>query len=60
MRFADCVQRGLVGTVTARFENRGYKLCGLKITTPHRALAEAHYDEHRGKEVGSALVPGTK
>lgn len=45
----DGVQRNLVGTVIARFEQKGYKLVGLKLIQVSRALAEKHYAEHVGK-----------
>ena len=45
----DAVQRGLVGEVIARFEKKGLKLVGMKLIQVDRALAEAHYAEHRGK-----------
>ncbi|HBW35566.1 nucleoside-diphosphate kinase [Desulfosporosinus sp. BICA1-9] len=45
----DAVQRGLVGVVIARFEKKGLKLAGMKLIQVDRALAEAHYAEHRGK-----------
>ena len=43
------VERGLVGDVVARFERRGFRLCGLKALRIDRALAERHYAEHVGK-----------
>ncbi|HBP64919.1 MAG TPA: nucleoside-diphosphate kinase [Desulfosporosinus sp.] len=45
----DAVQRGLVGEVITRFEKKGFKLAGMKFIQVDRALAEAHYAEHRGK-----------
>ncbi|KUO73845.1 MAG: nucleoside-diphosphate kinase [Desulfosporosinus sp. BRH_c37] len=45
----DAVQRGLVGEVITRFEKKGFKLVGMKLIQVDRALAEAHYAEHRGK-----------
>lgn len=45
----DAVQRGLVGEIIARFEKKGFKLAGMKLIQVDRALAEAHYAEHRGK-----------
>ena len=45
----DAVQRALVGEITARFERKGLKLVGLQLRRCDRALAEAHYAEHRGK-----------
>lgn len=45
----DAVQRGLVGEIITRFEKKGLKLVGMKFIQVDRALAEAHYAEHRGK-----------
>lgn len=45
----DAVQRGLVGAIISRFENKGCKLVGMKLMKVDRALAEQHYSEHRGK-----------
>jgi len=45
----DCVQRNLCGDVLGRFERKGFKMQGLKLVQPTRALAEEHYAEHRDK-----------
>ena len=45
----DTVQRGLIGALLGRFEQRGFKVIGLKMLQPSRELAESHYEEHRGK-----------
>lgn len=52
----DGVQRGLVGEITKRLENRGLKLIGLKIVYPDKALAEKHYAVHKGKPFYDGLV----
>lgn len=52
----DGVQRGLVGKVISRFEDRGYKLVGMKMVTPPKALVEEHYVEHKGKKFLPFLV----
>ena len=38
----DGVQRGLVGEVITRFENKGLRLVGLKQIIPSNEIAEAH------------------
>mmetsp|Transcript_6353 Transcript_6353/g.9756 ORF Transcript_6353/g.9756 Transcript_6353/m.9756 type:complete len:218 (-) Transcript_6353:106-759(-) len=43
----DGVQRGLIGKIITRFENRGYKLQGIKMVNATREQAEAHYREHK-------------
>lgn len=45
----DGVRRRLVGEIIRRFENKGYTLVAMKMLTPSRELAEAHYEVHRGK-----------
>ncbi|HWJ03710.1 MAG TPA: nucleoside-diphosphate kinase [Verrucomicrobiae bacterium] len=45
----DGVQRNLVGQVVTRFEQKGYKLVGMKLMQITRELAERHYAEHVGK-----------
>lgn len=45
----DGVQRNLVGAVISRFEQKGYKLAGMKLMQISRQLAEQHYAEHKGK-----------
>jgi nucleoside-diphosphate kinase len=41
----DGVQRGLVGRIIARFEDRGLKLTGLKMLTAGQDLLMEHYAE---------------
>ena len=45
----DAVQRGFVGEIISHFEKKGLKLAGMKLIKVDRTLAEAHYEEHRGK-----------
>lgn len=52
----DGVQRGLVGEILKRLENRGLKLIGLKIVNPDLALAEKHYAAHKGKAFYEGLI----
>lgn len=39
----DGVQRGVVGRIVTRFEDRGFKLVALKALVPSRELAQTHY-----------------
>ncbi len=39
----EAVQRGLIGTVLTRFENRGLKVKRLEVRQITRGLAEVHY-----------------
>jgi nucleoside-diphosphate kinase len=52
----DGVQRGLVGEVISRLEERGLKLVAAKFTQIDRDLAEDHYGEHEGKPFFEGLV----
>ena len=45
----DGVQRGLVGKIVQRFEERGLKICAMKMMKIPKELAERHYGEHKGK-----------
>jgi nucleoside-diphosphate kinase len=41
----DGVQRGLIGEIIGRFEQRGYQLKALKLIQPTEALLKEHYNE---------------
>jgi nucleoside-diphosphate kinase len=43
----DGVQRGLIGEIIRRFENRGLRVVALKLVNPSKELIEKHYAEHR-------------
>tara|TARA_B100000530_G_scaffold194664_1_gene123778 strand:+ start:1791 stop:2246 length:456 start_codon:yes stop_codon:yes gene_type:complete len=42
----DAVQRGLVGEIVGRLENRGWKIVGLKFMRMTDEVARKHYAEH--------------
>ena len=52
----DAVQRGFIGRIISRFEQRGLKLVAMKMIHMDRALAERHYAEHLGKP----FYPGSR
>lgn len=52
----DGVQRRLVGEIIHRLESKGFTLTGLKLLTPTREIAEAHYGVHRGKPFFESVV----
>lgn len=52
----DAIQRGLVGEILHRLERRGLKITALKMMSIDRALAEAHYAEHKGKGFYESLI----
>ena len=49
----DTVHRGLVGQVTARIEQRGFKLVGMKMAL----LTQAKLDEHYGHLTSKPFYP---
>jgi len=52
----DGVQRGLIGEVVSRFEDRGLKLVGAKFMEIDEVLAHEHYAEHEDKPFFEGLV----
>lgn len=52
----DAVQRGLIGEILRRLEQRGLRFIGLKLMWIDRELAERHYVEHRGKAFFEELL----
>ncbi len=52
----DGVQRGLTGEIIRRFEARGLRIVGMKFMQVPRALAEKHYEIHKGKPFYEGLV----
>jgi len=52
----DGVQRGLVGTIISRFEQKGYKLAAMKMMCVEKSLAEAHYSDLSSKPFFGDLV----
>ncbi len=52
----DAVQRGLIGLITARLEQRGLKLVGMKFIQIDQALAAQHYAVHKGKPFYEGLI----
>lgn len=52
----DGVQRNLVGEIIQRFEDKGYKIVGLKMLQVTKELAAKHYEEHIGKPFYESLI----
>ena len=52
----DGVQRGLVGKIIGRFEQKGLRLVGLRQLTPSLELAEAHYEVHNERPFYPGLI----
>ena len=52
----DAVERGLVGEIISRFEQKGMKIIALRMLAIGPDLAEKHYAEHIGKPFYNDLV----
>lgn len=52
----DGVQRGLVGKILARFEEKGFKLVGMKLASPTKEQFEAHYADLKEKPFFPGLL----
>ncbi len=52
----DAVERGLVGDIVSRFENKGLTIVALQTRQLDAAILERHYEEHKGKAFYSDLV----
>lgn len=52
----DGVQRGLIGRIVARLEDKGFKLVAAKLIVVTEEQAKRHYAEHEGKNFFGELV----
>ena len=52
----DAVQRGLIGPIITRLEQRGLKIVAMKMMQIDQALARRHYAIHEGKPFFEPLV----
>lgn len=52
----DGVERGLIGDLLHRFEQRGLTIAGLKLMRIAPELAARHYAEHQGKPFYPGLI----
>ncbi len=52
----DGVQRGLIGEVIRRLEQRGLRLVAARFQQVSQDLAEAHYAVHKGKPFYEGLI----
>ena len=52
----DGVQRGLIGEVIARYEQKGLKIVGMKLLQLSRDTAEELYAVHQGKSFYDVLI----
>ena len=52
----DGVQRGLIGEIVKRFEQKGYKLVAMKLWSPPREFMEKHYADLSSKGFFAGLI----
>ncbi len=52
----DAVQRGLMGRIISRFEDKGLQVVGAKLMQISQDLAARHYEAHREKPFYAGLV----
>ena len=52
----DTVERGLVGEIIGRFENKGLRLVAAELRTLDADVLARHYAEHVGKDFYDDLV----
>lgn len=52
----DGVERGLVGQIISVYERKCLRICEMKLIQADRALAEKHYEEHKGKPFFEELI----
>ena len=52
----DALQRGLMGRIISRFEEKGLQIVGAKLMQISQELAATHYESHQGKPFYDGLV----
>ena len=52
----DAVQRGLMGRIISRFEEKGLQIVGCKLMVISQDLAARHYEAHQSKGFYAGLV----
>ncbi len=52
----DAVQRGLIGSIIKRLEDRGLRIVAAKFMKVSQDLAEQHYAVHKGKSFYTGLI----
>jgi nucleoside-diphosphate kinase len=56
IRKPDAVERGLVGAIISRLEQKGLRLVAAELRQIDQVIAASHYDEHREKPFFAELV----
>ena len=52
----DAVQRGLIGRIITRFEEKGLQVVGTRLMQISPELAARHYESHQGRPFYEGLV----
>lgn len=52
----DAVQRGLIGRIVARFEDKGLQVVAMKLMQISQQLAATHYEAHKERPFYPGLV----
>lgn len=52
----DAVQRGLMGRILTRFEEKGLQIVGCKLMQISQDLAATHYEAHKARPFYAGLV----
>lgn len=52
----DAVERGVVGNIIQRFENKGLSLVAMELRRLDATILERHYEEHKDKGFYPELV----
>ena len=52
----NAVQRGLVGIIIQRFEQKGYRLTAMKMLVPTKEKAEEHYKDLKSQPFFGGLI----
>ena len=52
----DAVQRGLMGRIITRFEDKGLQIVGCRLMQISQQLAATHYEAHKAKPFYGPLV----
>ncbi len=52
----DAVQRGLMGKIISRFEDKGLQVVGCKLMQISQQLAATHYEAHQARSFYAGLV----
>lgn len=54
----DCIERGLIGEVIKRIEQKGLKITHMRLCKLPKWYVEEHYAEHKGRPYYESLVDG--